>query len=131
MSTQIAAEPPEAPLAVSPDDTYAVAGRTPRQLAWARFKQDHAAMGGLVFIIILFFIAIFAGVVARIVGHGPNELFGAETLDEFGLPVGPNADVYFGADTAGRDVFIRVLYVVVQSIRARLTGGTRETPHPA
>jgi peptide/nickel transport system permease protein len=108
MSTQIAAEP-EAPLA-GPEDTYAVAGRTPRQLAWSRFKQDHAAMAGLMFIIILVFIAIIAPLIARAVGHGPNELFGTEALDEFGLPVGPNADLYFGADTAGRDVFIRVLY---------------------
>jgi peptide/nickel transport system permease protein len=108
MSTQIAAEP-EAPLA-GPEDTYAVVGRTPRQLAWARFKQDRAAMAGLVVILLLILIAVFAPLIARIVGHGPNELFGTEALDEFGLPKGPSSEFWFGADTAGRDVFVRVVY---------------------
>ncbi len=31
-------------------------------------------------------------------------------LDEFGLPMGPNADFWFGADQSGRDVFVRILY---------------------
>ena len=31
-------------------------------------------------------------------------------LDDFGLPKGPNADFWFGADQSGRDVFVRVLY---------------------
>ena len=31
-------------------------------------------------------------------------------LDDFGLPKGPNADFFFGADQSGRDVFVRVLY---------------------
>ena len=30
--------------------------------------------------------------------------------DEFGIPKGPNADFWFGADRAGRDLFVRVLY---------------------
>ena len=60
--------------------------------------------------IILVLLAIFAGVIARdIVGHGPNELF-PETQDEFGIPTGPNSTFWFGADSFGRDVFVRVLY---------------------
>jgi peptide/nickel transport system permease protein len=30
--------------------------------------------------------------------------------DEFGLPLGPNGDFLMGADQAGRDVFVRVIY---------------------
>ena len=111
MSTQIAVEP-EAPLA-GPEDSQAVVGRTPRQLAWARFKQDKAAIIGLVVIIVLVLIAIFAPLIAKIIGHGPNELFGAIATDEFGLPKGPTTEpelFVMGADTAGRDVFVRVLY---------------------
>jgi peptide/nickel transport system permease protein len=108
VSTQIAVEP-EAPLA-GPEDTEAVSGRTPRELAWTRFKQDKAAIVGLVVIFLLVLIAILAPVIARIIGHGPNELFGAEATDEFGLPKGPSKEFLFGADTAGRDVFVRVLY---------------------
>ena len=89
----------------------AVEGKSPRQLFWIRFKRDKAALGGLAVVILLILIAIFAGVIAKyLVGHGPNELFQREMTDEFGIPLGPNADFWFGADTAGRDVFVRVLY---------------------
>jgi peptide/nickel transport system permease protein len=88
-----------------------VQGRSPRQLFWERFKKDKAALGSLVFLVVLLLLAIFAGLIAKhIVGHGPNELFQTETLDEFGLPIGPNSDFWMGADQSGRDVFVRILY---------------------
>ena len=31
-------------------------------------------------------------------------------VDEFGIPKGPNSEFYFGADAAGRDLFVRVMY---------------------
>jgi peptide/nickel transport system permease protein len=88
-----------------------VAGKSPRQLFWERFRTDKAALLGLVIILLLALCAIFAGVISKyVVGHGPNELFQTRMLDEFGLPKGPNSDFWFGADTSGRDVFVRVLY---------------------
>lgn len=87
-----------------------VAGRTPRQIFWARFRKDHAALFGLTVIILLALCAIFASVVASLVGHGPNELFQREMTDEFGLPKGPTSSFIFGADNAGRDLFVRVFY---------------------
>jgi peptide/nickel transport system permease protein len=88
-----------------------IEGKSPRQLFWDRFKKDKAAFGGLIFILVLVVLAIFAGVISEnVIGHGKNELFQTETLDEFGLPQGPNADFFFGADESGRDVFVRVLY---------------------
>src|SRR5262245_52744124 len=76
-----------------------------------RFKRDKAAIGSLVFLIILFLLAIFAGVIAdRVIHHGKNELFQTQMLDDFGLPKGPNRDFWFGADQSGRDIFVRVLY---------------------
>jgi len=54
--------------------------------------------------------ALFAPVVASLVGHGPNQLFQREMTDEFGLPRGPNGAFWFGADGSGRDVFVRVVY---------------------
>ena len=86
-----------------------VVGLSPRQLFWARFKQDKAAFVGLAVIAFLALIAILAPVISSLVGHGPNEIF-REMTDSFGLPKGPNGDFLFGADQAGRDVFVRVVY---------------------
>jgi peptide/nickel transport system permease protein len=87
-------------------------GRSPRQLFWARFKQDKMAFVGLAFIVILLVLAFIAPLVAKWVGHGPNDLYQREMTNEFGLPKGPNFDnkFYFGADRVGRDLFVRVLY---------------------
>ena len=30
--------------------------------------------------------------------------------DDFGLPKGPNSQFWFGADVAGRDLFVRTMY---------------------
>ena len=88
-----------------------VEGKSPRQLFWARFKRDRVALASLAFLVLLVLVAIFAGVIAKyVVGHGPNDLYQSETLDEFGLPTGPSNNFWFGVDASGRDVFIRVLY---------------------
>lgn len=87
-----------------------VAGRTPRQLFWLRFKKDKAAIAGGVVIIILILLALFGGPLAeRISGHPPNEPYSNMT-DDFGIPKGPNADFWFGADASGRDLFVRTMY---------------------
>jgi ABC-type dipeptide/oligopeptide/nickel transport system permease subunit len=84
--------------------------RSPRQLFWARFKQDRAALAGAVVIILLIVLAIVGGPLAeRISGHPPNEPYGSMT-DDFGIPLGPNSDFWFGADSAGRDLFVRTMY---------------------
>jgi peptide/nickel transport system permease protein len=102
--------------AVAPEQTLEapieapVAGKSPRQLFWARFKKDKAALLGLGMVILLIVLALLAPLFVRITGHGPNELFSREMTDEFGLPKGPNKDFWFGADRPGRDVFVRVIY---------------------
>jgi peptide/nickel transport system permease protein len=89
----------------------AIKGKSPGQLFWARFRQDKLAFIGLFFIVIMMLLAIFANFISEtLVGHGPNEVFVQETLDEFGLPEGPQQGFWFGADEAGRDVFVRVLH---------------------
>jgi peptide/nickel transport system permease protein len=109
MSAPIATEPDAVQLEpVGSPET--VVGRSPRQLFWARFKQYKAALVGLVVIILLILLALLAPVIANIVGHGKNELFGSTATDQFGLPKGPSKDFLMGADTAGRDVFVRVIY---------------------
>ncbi len=89
----------------------AVEGKTPRQLFWGRFKRDKLALFGAAFIVLLVTLALVAPIIANnIVHHGPNERFQSEMTDEFGLPAGPNRDFWFGADLAGRDLFVRVIY---------------------
>ncbi len=85
-------------------------GRSPRQLFWARFSKDKGALAALAVIVALILMALFAPLIARAVGHGPNDLYQREMTDSFGLPYGPNKDFIFGADKAGRDVFVRAVY---------------------
>jgi ABC-type dipeptide/oligopeptide/nickel transport system permease subunit len=101
--------------------TTEVEGKSPRQLFWQRLKHDHAALGSLVFIVLLGLVAAFAGVISKkLIGHGPNELFQTRMLDEFGLPKGPNGDFWFGADQSGRDIFVRILYGARTSLKVAI-----------
>ncbi|HWB56206.1 MAG TPA: ABC transporter permease [Gaiellaceae bacterium] len=98
-----------------------IEGKSPRQLFWERFRKDRAAVGSLIFIVVLTLLAVFAGVISsRLLHHGPNELFQAEMLDDFGLPKGPNRDFLLGADLSGRDVFVRILYGARASLEVAL-----------
>jgi peptide/nickel transport system permease protein len=89
----------------------AIKGKSPGQLFWARFRRDKFAFIGLFFIIVMVLLAVFAGFISdTIVGHRHDDVFPRETLDDFGLPEGPQSGFLFGSDTAGRDVFVNVLH---------------------
>jgi peptide/nickel transport system permease protein len=67
-------------------------------------------MLALAIILLLGITAIFGETVASaITGHGLNEQFHDTMQDEFGVPYGPNGQFYFGADSSGRDLFVRVM----------------------
>ena len=87
-----------------------IEGRSPTQLAWERLRKDRAATIAAVTIVIIILLALFAPVIAAAVGHGPNQQFIDIGEDEFGNPVGPSSTFWFGTDSGGRDLFIRVLY---------------------
>jgi peptide/nickel transport system permease protein len=109
--TTTAAETAGAPGAPAPEaQGPVIVGRSPWQLFWARLRQDKFALAGLVFILVLVLVAIFAPAFAALVGHGPNELFQRQTTDIFGIPEGPTSSFWFGADNSGRDVFVRTIY---------------------
>jgi peptide/nickel transport system permease protein len=86
-----------------------IQGRSPRQIFWVRFRQDRAALLGGIVVIVLLLLAIFAGVISNLIGHGPNTPY-LNMTDDFGIPKGPNSHFWFGADGSGRDLFVRVLY---------------------
>jgi peptide/nickel transport system permease protein len=87
-----------------------VEGRSPWQLAWSRLRHDKVAIGSFAVICLIVLLAIFAPVIAHLVGHGPNAQFRTTGLNAEGIPVGPGSKFYFGADNLGRDVFLRVIY---------------------
>lgn len=87
-----------------------IVGKTPWQLFWGRFREDKVALVGVAFLGVLVTVALGSPLIAKLLGHGANELFTREMTDEFGLPRGPTSDFWFGADSAGRDVFVRVIY---------------------
>jgi len=92
------------------DGAGAVVGRSPWQLFWRRFRQDKFAIGGAIFIILLVLMAIFAPLIARLTGHGQNQLFPFTGLTLEGLPKGPSSHFWFGVDSQGHDLFVRVMY---------------------
>ncbi|HEV2894268.1 MAG TPA: ABC transporter permease, partial [Actinomycetota bacterium] len=103
------------------DSVEAARARSSWELFRHRFRQDKAAMAGAVMLAILVVLALAAPLFARLVGHGPNELFADEMLTpDIGLPKGPNAQFWFGGDSVGRDVFVRTLYGARTSLTVAL-----------
>ena len=57
---------------------------------WIRLRRDKLAITGAVFIVFLFFAAFVIGpIAAHILGHGPNDQFGAAVDPATYIPVGP------------------------------------------
>jgi peptide/nickel transport system permease protein len=103
------------------DSVVAARARSSWELFRHRFKQDKAAMAGAVTLAILVVLALTAPLLAKLVGHGPNELFGDQMLTpDIGLPKGPNGKFWFGGDAVGRDVFVRTLYGARTSLSVAL-----------
>jgi peptide/nickel transport system permease protein len=102
------AGPPVEPEPVGVEVSQQVIGRTPWELFWRRFRRDRFALGGLVIVVLMLAIALLAPVIASFT-HDPNDV-DLSQLDSFGIPLGPSSVYWFGADTAGRDLFVRVMY---------------------
>jgi peptide/nickel transport system permease protein len=91
--------------------TTSTAAKSGARLFWDRFKEDKAALVAAVVIGLLILLAIVGGPIAQALsGHSPTHGYNATMLDEFGLPKGPNANFWFGADGEGHDVFVRTMY---------------------
>jgi peptide/nickel transport system permease protein len=69
-----------------------------------RFRHNPAALAGMVILLILVLVALFAPAVAR---FGPNEQVGP--LDN-SSPAGPGGEFWFGLDEQGKDLFSRLIY---------------------
>jgi peptide/nickel transport system permease protein len=94
----------------TPAAPTAIHGRGPWQLAWARLRRDKVAIGSAVVITAIVLLALFAPLIAHVLGHSPDTQFRTTGLTPDGIPVGPGSTFYFGTDDLGRDVFLRVIY---------------------
>ncbi len=94
----------------------AIQARSPRQLFWARFREDKLAIAGGVAIILMLLLALSAPIWEGITGHDYDTLF-TDRTDAFGIPLGPNESFWFGSDDLGRDLFVRMLFGARVSLR--------------
>jgi len=88
----------------------AIKARSPWQLAFERLRHDRVAIVSAVVIVLIAALAVFAPVVAAIVGHGPDTQFHMTGLSPEGIPIGPSKHFLLGADELGRDILVRVCY---------------------
>jgi len=111
----------DAPLGgAPPGEPAAIAGRTPFQLFWERFKEDRVALVALGFIVLEILLAILAPWIVKLFGHPPNAQFPEQLDPTYGTPTGPSREFLFGVDTVGRDVFARVVYGARVSLQVAL-----------
>ena len=93
---------------------------------WSTFRKDRLAFAGLVMVGVICLFALLAPAIAHLVGHGPNQVFDDQINSE-GLPSGPSASFLFGADQAGRDVFVRTIFAARTSLIVALTAAVCST----
>ena len=95
-------------------ETTTISGRSPRQIAWSRFKRNKVGMVAAGISIFLLSMSLFAPIVCRILGINPTDL-NLENLDSSGIPRG--ADAGFSLQHplglipgTGRDLLAQLLY---------------------
>ena len=91
-----------------------IEGKSPRQLAWARFRSDRFAMFAVGIIVLYALVAALAPLICSVLGISPYELDG-KALNDFGLPKGSfggiSAEHWLGVEPGtGRDILARLIY---------------------
>ncbi|MDH6116544.1 ABC transporter permease [Kitasatospora sp. GAS204B] len=106
------------------DKPAALLGRTPRQIAWSRFKRNRTGVVCAFIVIAFILIAILAPVIAGLEGQSPYIPYGLRDpnlLDDFGVPIGANGGMnathWFGiTPTSGFDIFSKLVYGIRTSL---------------
>lgn len=96
------------------DPVSTIEGKSPRELAWARFRKDRLAIVGVAVIGFYLFVAVFAPVICSLLNISPYRLDGL-ALNDYGLPKGSFGGVssshWFGVEPGtGRDILARLMY---------------------
>src|SRR5215467_13837840 len=82
---------PEAPVAEG-EAAKKIEGRSPWRLGYERLRRDRAAMISVAVIVLIALMAIFAPVIAAVIGHGPYQQFPAPIgVNAQGQPLGPSS----------------------------------------
>jgi len=102
------------PEVVDAVETVSIEGKSPRQLAWQRFRGDRLAIFAAGVIAAYVFIAAFAPAICAVLGISPYRLDGA-ALNDFGLPKGSfggvSSEHWLGVEPGtGRDILARLMY---------------------
>ena len=110
----------------SPSVPATVEGRSPRQLAWMRFRRDKVAMVAGVVVLLYLLVAVLAPVICGILGISPYGL-DRSALNDYGLPAGRfggmSAKHWLGVEPGtGRDILARLLYGARVSLFVGLVG---------
>ncbi len=80
---------------------------TPLQEFWHYFKRNKGAVIGLVYVLVMFIIAIFANFIAP---HAPSDQFRDALLHPPVWQDGGSWKFIFGTDDVGRDILSRLMY---------------------
>jgi peptide/nickel transport system permease protein len=98
-------------------------GRSPRQLAWIRFKRDKTGVICAVIVACFVLIAIFAPLIVKLYGQNAYSLYGQDDnlLNQYGLPIKPNGGIdgnhWFGIEPRlGRDILALLVYGIRTSL---------------
>ncbi len=93
-------------------------GRSPRQIAWRRFRRDRVGMVALGVVVFFIAVAAFAPLISKLYGKDPYTTYGLDDprlLNEFSFPVGArggmSGEFWLGLEPGlGRDVFMQLVY---------------------
>ena len=106
-------------------------GRSPGQLAWARFRRDRTAVLSAAVTMTFLVLALAAPLIGALYGVSPHAQF-QDRLDTFGMPLGYAGGIsgehWFGLEPRlGRDIFVRMVYGLRTSLFIALAAATITT----
>ena len=109
------ADPTKVDSLESQSDQVQIVGRSLREIAWLRLKRDRVAMGSLIVLTFIIFIAAFGPLISRWLGVDPYSFNSVLISDNGGLPIGKfggvSLDHPLGVEPlTGRDILARLLY---------------------
>lgn len=106
-----------------PGKSPELVGRSPRQLAWIRFKRDKVGIVCAFVVGAFIFIALAAPLITKLYGKNAYALYGQDDglLNSYGLPIKPNGGIdgshWFGVEPGlGRDIFALLIYGIRTSL---------------